>query len=236
LRVLAKLSAVLDLGARAGGLGAHLREQPEVTLTELEVLARHAAHGDGGARDVLVALAFLRVTRGELALDALHALALERGHTLAARLFRRDGALRTMGAHGRLSEPIAPVSSVYRFEATVHDPRLGRIGAQLRTVDLRERLLRDPRADVVLHLLSHDALSLADVVRIAARRPSTPAIARTIAASRWLGHQRVREALVCNPYAETWLSMVLLPTVRRGICRGAHVDPELVQLEAELQR
>jgi hypothetical protein len=233
--VLAKLSAVLDLGARAGGLGAHLRERPEAALAELDVLTRHAARGDGGARDVLVAHAFLRVTHGELPLAELRALAIDRGQARAARLFRSDGPLRTMGAHGRLPEPIAPVSSVYRFEATMHDPRISRLGAQLRTVDLRERLLRDPRADVVLHLLSHDALSLADVVRIAARRPTTPAIARTLAASRWLGQQRVREALVCNPYVDTWLSMVLLPTVRRGICRGAHVDPELARFEAELR-
>lgn len=233
--MLAKLSAILDLGARAGGLGAHLRERPEPALAQLEVLTRHAAHGDGGARDVLVAHAFLRVTRDELALEDLHALAIERGHVLAARLFRSDGPLRAMGAHGRLPEPITPVSSVYRFEATMHDPRLSRLGARLRTVDLRERLLRDPRAEVVAHLLSHDALSLGDVVRLAARRPSSPAVARTIAASRWLGQQRVREALVCNPYVETWLSLVLLPTVARGICRGAHVDPELVRFEAQLR-
>lgn len=232
---LAKLAAVLDLGARAGGLGARLSAAPEVSLAELDVLARHAARGRGAARDVLVAFAFLRASRDDLAVAELRALAEARGLPHAAELMRLDGPFRSVGAHGHLAEPTAPISAVYRFEGAIHDPRWGRFAARVRTAVDRERLLRDPRPQVFAHLLAHDALGLADVLRVASRRPSAPSIARTLVASRWLGHQLVREALVGNPYVETWLALALLPTVRLSTIAGASVDPALAAFAAALR-
>lgn len=229
----AGLAKVLDLVARAGGLGARLSAAPEASLIELDVLARHAARGNGGARDVLVAFAFLRATHAHLPIEALHAAATAGGLARAAELLRSDGPFRTMGAHGHLAEPSAPIGAVYRYEEGLRDLSLPRFAARVRFD--RERILRDPRPQVFAHLLAHDALGLAEVLRVASRRPLTKEIARTIVGSRWLGQQRVREALVANPFVETWLALVLLPTVGASILQGAHVDPALPAFAASLR-
>jgi hypothetical protein len=67
---------------------------------------------------------------------------------------------------------------------------------------------------VVEKLLDQRWLRLRDVVLIAARRPTVPALAWAIASrDRWFFQAPVREALAQNPFSPTSLVLALLPTV-----------------------
>ncbi|MBL8716900.1 MAG: hypothetical protein JNL79_12940 [Myxococcales bacterium] len=233
--MLTKLSAIPDLHARALALGERLATDP-AALAELDALVRRAMNGGGPERDVVLALVHLRVTRDDLPIGAWRAEADRRSLVAASLVLRTDGAYRNLRPRGKLSEPTAASSNLVTL-AWKAAPRdlYTRQGQLIRNAPLRERLLRDPRPEVVAALLEIDTTTVADALRVAARRPSSPALARAVAASRWLGQLPVREALVRNPFTETWLSLVLLPTVRRVILLAAPIDPELVRAVRSLE-
>jgi hypothetical protein len=63
-----------------------------------------------------------------------------------------------------------------------------------------ERLLADPHPAVIARLLANPRLVEEDVLRVAARRPGSPAVLVEIARSpRWIHRPRIRLALVLNP-------------------------------------
>ncbi len=77
-----------------------------------------------------------------------------------------------------------------------------------------EPLRMHHRPRVVEKLLDQRWLRLRDVVLIAARRPTVPALAWAIASrDRWFFQAPVREALAQNPFSPTSLVLALLPTV-----------------------
>lgn len=221
------LAAIPDLPARAAALADRLTRAPTQIVSDLDALVRRAASGAGDARDVLVAFAHLRVTR-PFDLEALRAAAAAQGLERAAMILRDDAAHRALPRHGRLPEPLRPARAVHALSSRAW-PHAARGMWRVHTATTREALLRDPRAAVVGALLDVEGVDLSDVLRLASRRPSTAEIVRTIAASRWLGQLPVREALVRNPFTETWLALVLLPTVRRSALVGAPVDPRLME-------
>lgn len=70
------------------------------------------------------------------------------------------------------------------------------------------------RPRVIEKLLDQRWLRLRDVVLIAARRPTVPALSWAIASrDRWFFQAPVREALAQNPFSPTSLVLALLPTV-----------------------
>lgn len=91
---------------------------------------------------------------------------------------------------------------------------LGERKALARRVDRRrlERALRDPSPDVVAIALGNPALTESDVVRLAARRPTTPETQRLIFShTRWVVRPTIQTALVMNPHTPQDVALHLLP-------------------------
>jgi len=101
-----------------------------------------------------------------------------------------------------------------------------------------DRLLRDPHPAVIRNVLSNTRITEDDVVRLAARRPAFPDVQLEIARHvRWSIRQRVRLALVQNPFTPPSVSVPLLSLLVRpeldqvlaatdvpAIVRGAALD------------
>ena len=84
---------------------------------------------------------------------------------------------------------------------------MGRLGNR----DLINRLLHDQDPDVVEQILANPGLTEEQVVRIAAKRPTSSEVLRRISRSmRWSRSYRVRKSLVFNPYTPTEISISLL--------------------------
>ena len=77
-----------------------------------------------------------------------------------------------------------------------------------------DRILHDRDPRVIGTFLDNPRAVEADVVRIAAMRPTKPAILRLIARHRrWATRYRVKLALVCNPYTPLPIGTQLVPTL-----------------------
>lgn len=77
-----------------------------------------------------------------------------------------------------------------------------------------DRLLHDRDPRVIGALLNHPRLVEADVVRVAAMRPTNTAILEKIATHpRWGQQYRVRKALAFNPNTPPALARQVLPTL-----------------------
>lgn len=206
-RMLSTLRSIEGRSLRAAALVSRLSVD---SLEELERIVQRARSGSGPDRDVLMALVHARLTRDDLPVASLAAEARARGLSAAESVLASDGAPRSLTRLARLPEPM--LAARWTQKLTV-DPLCGPVRWRQFTTPIRERLLRDPRAEVIRRLLEVETTRLADVVRLAARRPCTPDILRTIAASRWLSESAVREALVQNPFTERWLVRAIAPTV-----------------------
>jgi hypothetical protein len=100
--------------------------------------------------------------------------------------------------------------------------------ARGRRRELLDRLLRDPDADVLRILLGNPRITEADVVRLAARRPSTAAAQRVIFQSeRFIARYAVKRALVFNPYTPSDLAVRLTPLLSRPDLSEVARDPTL---------
>ncbi len=91
---------------------------------------------------------------------------------------------------------------------------------------------RDPR--VIATFLDNPRAVEADVVKVAAMRPTKPEILRVIARHRrWATRYRVRLALICNPYTPLPIAIQLIPTMLlqdlRELVSAIPVQPELRQ-------
>lgn len=89
---------------------------------------------------------------------------------------------------------------------------------------------RDPR--VIATFLDNPRAVEADVVKVAAMRPTRPEILRLIAQHRrWATRYRVRLALICNPYTPLPIATQLVPTMLlqdlRELISGIPVADEL---------
>jgi hypothetical protein len=84
--------------------------------------------------------------------------------------------------------------------------------ARGRRREVLERLLRDPDVSVLRILLSNPRLTESDVVRVAARRPTTAAAQRAVfSCERFITRYTVKRALVLNPYTPSDLAARLVP-------------------------
>lgn len=93
-----------------------------------------------------------------------------------------------------------------------------------------KQLVMHPEPSVIRALLRDRSVGMKDVVRIAARRPTTPAIVDELLAHvGWMARPQVRTALVENPFTPTRTALLLLPTVRARLrsVATAGVHPRL---------
>ena len=83
-------------------------------------------------------------------------------------------------------------------------------------------------------LLDDPSVRERDVIAIAARRPTTPAIVRELTSrSRWMQLPNVRAALVANPCTPTRVALILAATCLprlRGIAAAGNVHPRVREL------
>jgi hypothetical protein len=100
--------------------------------------------------------------------------------------------------------------------------------ARGRRREMLDRLLRDPDESVLRILLGNPRITEADVVRLAARRPTTAGAQRTILrCERFIARYAVKRALVFNPYTPTDLSARLLVLLTRPDLEAVAQDASL---------
>ncbi|MFT3772877.1 MAG: hypothetical protein QM820_46420 [Minicystis sp.] len=203
------------------------RLPPEEAASLLDEVLRRAIAGAAGSQEAVVALALWIIEaraptslaadpgrpRRARAIAGVREAAAASGLEAVAAVLADGPAARAIGAHARLAEVCidveAPISIVPRSPAHA-GPNLHRIE--------RLRVHHDPR--MIRRLLQEPWIRADDVCRIAARRPSSAAIALAIAlAPRWMHLACVREALVENPFTPVSIAAPLVPTVGLAVLR-----------------
>lgn len=215
-RWLRGIPSLKELQLRAAVLAADLSREPLGEVADaLEVVALSTEQADERAREVMAALMpTLTDPKNGALLEGLRELAQERSLFALARLLRKRGGLRD-GAHD-VPEPEE------RHPGNMPQGRsltLGERKALARGRDrfMLDRLLRDPHPQVIRNVLTNPRITEDDVVRLAARRPTFPDVQAEIAKSaRWGVRQRVRVALIQNPYTPPGIAVPLLPLLVRG--------------------
>ena len=100
--------------------------------------------------------------------------------------------------------------------------------ARGRRREVLDRLLRDPDESVLTILLGNPRITEEDVVRLAARRPTTAGAQRTILnCERFIRRYAVKRALVFNPYTPSDLAARLVVLLARPDQRAVIDDPSL---------
>lgn len=204
-----------------------LARDPAEAAARLRVVLHHRPGSspdlEAVRRAVLDAL-FLGGPSGPLSYEgraALYAEADRHGDEPLKRLLRTPAAA---------SEMENPASALHR---SVADLPLGTRRALAKGLDrgLLEKLLLDPDAVVIEHLLQNPRILEADVVRIAARRPIPATTLGVIARHPRFGTRpRVRAALARNPYTPSDVALHALPSLSqrelREVAGDAHLHPD----------
>ncbi len=109
--------------------------------------------------------------------------------------------------------------------------------ARGRRRDVLDRLLRDPDETVLVILLGNPRITEDDVVRLAARRPTTSGAQRAILhCERFIARYAVKRALVLNPYTPSDLAARLVVLLTRPDQRAVADDPSLHEAVREAAR
>ena len=135
---------------------------------------------------------------------ALYAVAAEHRDEFLMRLLRSsDAAAAMQNTRAALPKSVADIPLGVRRALAKGDDK-----------GLLDRLLLDPDAIVVGHLLENPRITEDDMVRIAARRPIPGSTLSRIRRSRRFGSRlRVRLAVAQNPYCPTELALEVLGTL-----------------------
>jgi hypothetical protein len=208
---------------RAGLVGSEIASYPEAEVADaLEEIALLAEQADTRAREVLgAAMPLLTDPSRDALVTSLRSEAHERGLFALARLLRRRTGIRD-GAH-EVPEPAErhPNESRYGRPLTLGERKAL---ARNNNRDMLDRLLRDPHPHVIRNILPNPRITEDDIVRLAAKRPTFPDIQAEISKSaKWSVRQRVRMALVQNPYTPPSIAVPILSLL---------VRPELEQVVA----
>jgi hypothetical protein len=104
---------------------------------------------------------------------------------------------------------------------------------------LLERLVKDGDPRVIRILLGNRRLVEQDVVRMATQRPARPEVLREVGdSSRWISRERVRRALVLNPYTPKATSLRLVPLLKlqelEEVARSSKIPGEVVRAARRL--
>jgi hypothetical protein len=100
-----------------------------------------------------------------------------------------------------------------------------------------DRLLHDRDPQVIAILLSNPHVTAEDVVRMAARRPTTAAAQRAIFASeRFIVRYEVKRALAFNPYTPSELAARLVPHLTRVDLKALSMDGSVSEQVREAAR
>lgn len=208
------LKAIREPAMRAARMGELLAGDPEATVMFLANLIAGSGSGLPGVDESLDAVA-IAIASNRIDYDhrrLLYGAAADRGELCVARLFvdvdRVSAEVAELEASLDGARPVTPNSRPITLGERKSLARGKRSPTLL-------GLLADPHPQVVTILLGNPHLIEADVLAIAARRPTLPACQRAIFASdRWRPRYRVRRALVLNPYSPAALGMLLVASLR----------------------
>lgn len=218
-----RLAALPERTMRSAVLAERLAELPLQDATTLaSEIVRRAPTGRPYDVAMMALTDVLDVQEGKVGLPyerraAIYALARERDDILLVRLMISPVAAPD-------GEPaLAPIPG--RSEVT-----LGERKSLARTRDrqLLDRMLRDSDPTVLSILLENPRITEADVVRLAARRPTTPEAQRTLfRAGRFRARYMVRRALVLNPWTPSDLAAQLAGLLTEPDLRRVMNDTQL---------
>jgi hypothetical protein len=145
---------------------------------------------------------------GPRKMSGIYMLSRERGYEDVTRILQDIPARRT--AEDAPEEVYIDVK--FKDVALGMKKTLGRLGNR----DLVNRLLHDQDPTVIEQLLNNPGLTEDQVVRMAAKRPTSGMVLRQIAKNqKWVSRYRIQRALVCNPYTETQISVRLIGLLMR---------------------
>lgn len=205
-RLARAVDEVLDTALRVSFVRHELgalpaRDAVEVLLVSLEATER----GDPRAQKLFLAagVALAPISATPLR-ESLADAALARGHHHLGRILVRDA----------IEAPEAERVPDFGLARPV---TLGERKSLARRRDrhLLARVLADPHPEVIRLLLGNPLIVEADIVRLAARRPLAPNVAREIAGSaRWMVRYPVRLSLVKNPGTPRDVTLWLVPLLR----------------------
>ncbi|MBK8481576.1 MAG: hypothetical protein IPL40_10420 [Proteobacteria bacterium] len=205
-RLARRLAALPDGRMREAVLLDYVEQVPEddVALV-LDEIRRRGGHGGPPFSVALLALA--QLLDGERLLYARMAELYR-----AAKELELEGLARLLLSGFPAQRSEASDRGPERELTLGHRKTLARSGSG----DVLQRLLRWPEPEVLPQLLQNPRVVERDVVRLAARRPTEPALQRAILRSRrWGSRQAVKRALVLNPYTPTELALRLLGFLAR---------------------
>lgn len=229
-RLAQKLAALPEASMREAVLTEHLRAlSPEDAASLAGELVRRAPTGRPYDVALLALCGLLDANR--LSYDEraqLYRVARERDDIVLVRLL--------------LSPHEAPPGTPKPAEMPGRpDITLGERKSLARTHDrqILDRVLRDPDPSVLQILLHNPHVTEQDVVRLAARRPTTGEAQRMVfRAARFKARYAVRRALVLNPYTPTDLAAQLVSLLTEPDLRMVERDaqlPEPVRASARAQ-
>lgn len=220
-RLARRVKSVADAELRAGYVRATLRELAPDALADLLalVLARVEARDEDHealwrAAVVALASAELDAVRREAA-----TIAQVRGDHELAGILVRDGLSATEEAAAQLVyTPGERPLSLGERKSLARRPRR----------DVLLKALRDPHPDVIRILLGNPHVTEDDIVRLCARRPIAETVLREVARStRFVARERVRLALVKNPYTPLDVALPLVAGLPSPHARAIAESPGL---------
>jgi hypothetical protein len=192
----------------------------------IEELAVSANKGNASARTAVVALTSWVVHRrnagADSTLDSIEQAARHAGLLHACSLGGDASSVKSLAPLGRLPEvglnrdgyfpklvpPEDGVGNWYGGDKLIFR-RFALLGSTWLGSELKPlpHFLLHPSGPFIARVLRTPWIRGADVIRVAARRPSTPEIVHAVAMDdRWFYEPRVRIALAENPFTASWLS------------------------------
>lgn len=241
--LVSKILCLSDLRQQAHKMHAWLGETaPEDALQSLDNWMQRAMEGDDDARQFLNPLLLTTVvlelldanSRKEFCL-----LARQANRPLVSALFMELSPVAIAPLQAFPVQDVRPTRGSGR-----RDPiTLGERKALAKTNDPRliDKLLHDPDLGVARNLLENPYFQEKHVLKMVSRRPARREILQLVACHRrWGCHQRVRQALVLNPYTPPLLSVLSLltaPLAHLDEVRGdENLHPFLRQVAEEITR
>jgi hypothetical protein len=226
------IQSLPELRMRAAKLGETLESLPvEEASWWLDQLVRGAIWGHEPEYDAMLACGYWLIQKRQEddynLFERLYKQAYENGREVVLSLLRDPPPHQALPEGKRLPEPRLQIDR----EVSVGERRQMARKAKRKMID---QLLLDPNPLVVSQVLRNPVVRESDVLQIASRRPNTPDILfEIIQIIRWYKRNKVREALVMNPYNSTGQSLRLLPTLGiqtlRAVRNSRHIHPAVIE-------
>ncbi len=227
-----ELALLPELPQRERKVAERLQELPVRAAVELlHDLVRLAEASDDDARVAMLACVGLNRYQKQVGYERLadlYCVADELGYEDVKRLVATSEVSRRAAAKDKVeNEHLAGEKTLGERKSL----------ARTRDRDLLDRMMFDRNPEVIRVVLENARLTERDAVKLAAMRPTTPAVLDEVLRSpRWSPRYRVKKALVFNPYLPTHTAISLLPYLQSRDLREVAGSLELSEKVREAAR